>query len=225
MSLLSKATSFVKRFIPLHPDVLLDTTPPPSRVLACFKQPIGLKDFHVVTDDTISGSSTASFVYQSSKGTSFGRFQGTLSKRVRGNNEPVISGFAALQRVLFEPKINIHDYQYIDIKMRSDGRPYMFNLRLESVNPLDRYQGVLQTDSYDYNDKRNKNKNKNKEEEGWSIQRLNLQNLLLTINGRESTMQRKMDGYSKLMSIGLFTADGVDGSFCIDIADITLTAK
>jgi hypothetical protein len=214
MSFFNKIVHAAKGLVPLKPSALLDMTPAAPIKIASFLKDTAdplqsLNTWHIVTDAAIKGSSRATIKICEEHGIGqFARFEGKLTKRVQANNEPVLSGFAAAQRQLFEPHIELSEYAYVDITMRSDGRPYVLSLRVESMNPRERYQGVLAVDKAST----------------WTTQRLPLANLLLTFNGRQSTSQRAIDGYAKLMSVGIFTADGVDGPFRLDIANITLSA-
>jgi len=138
---------------------------------------------------------------------SFARFTGVLNKNVDGHQKKIRAGFAALQAVDdYSPQVPLGEMQQLQLRVRSDGRPYRINVRCDSFNPDDMYQGDM----------------KGLPPGEWTTLTLYLHNLVLTGRGRIRSSGRKLDGNEELRSIGFLLADEVDGPFQLDISSVTL---
>ena len=85
-------------------------------------------------------------------------------------------------------------------------RRFLLNLKVESFNPDDMYQGAFVLDPA----------------EGWTTLRLPLSDFMLTARGRHLESQRQLDGEILLQSVGLLAlADDERSDFCLDVASVT----
>ena len=107
-------------------------------------------------------------------------------------------------------------YNGLEIMCRSDGRPYSFNLKIESYIPDDLFQCFINIPPT--------------VEPGTEIcpttggkfDRVVLlfQHFIVTGGGRMRATQRELDNSVKIQAIGLTLMDGVDGEFQFDLARI-----
>lgn len=183
---------------------------------------INIVDDAVATDDdTKDGSLKPSFV-------PFVRWQGTLDTRVnkerREKQNIQRSGFCSI----VSPEFPVMDlggrYNGLEIMCRTDGRPYSFNLKVESYIPDDLYQcfiNVPATPSLRQAENGDDDAdNYYSTEESFDRVVLLFQHFVVTAGGKMRATQRELDNRIKIQSIGLTLMDGVDGPFCFDLARI-----
>ena len=199
-SIFSRLARLGRSLIPASPHELLGDAKP----VYLMTSPMLENEWRVVTDDSIKGTSKASFDGLVEGEVSFARFSGSLKKPVGDHNLKARSGFVALQKNHWDPPICLGDFNYLRVKIRSDGRPYLINLRVDSFNHEDLYQGSLLSLPGE-----------------WTSLNVPFSSFALTGRGRLRASQRKLDGDAELQNIGILLADS-NGPFCLDIKEISL---
>lgn len=148
----------------------------------------------------------------------YAMFYGSTSTRIPGNqgkysgdrgaNRKVVRlGFSACRAWIPWYMQNIHDFNKLEIMLRSDGRRYSVNINPKSFATDDLYQGYLECHPEDRNQ--------------WVVATIPLKDLVLLGRGRVKTYQRAFD-QGCIEAIGFSIADKQNGDYRLDIKQITL---
>ncbi|KAG2485660.1 hypothetical protein HYH03_015632 [Edaphochlamys debaryana] len=121
--LLRRAWRAVDRFLSV------DLTPEPITVYG-FTSQRDVAAWHVFTDATFGGMSSASFELSDSEKTAV--FSGTYSKEVHESSSLIRSGFCGINQVR-KRVLNLRPYDFLDLRVRGDGRTYLANVRLDQL--------------------------------------------------------------------------------------------
>ena len=204
--------SLLRSLRPSSPEALLSAASP--HVLFAADAPElreQLAEWQVVTDVDIGGTSKASFELVhlgdgdggDGGGGIAGRFSGSLLKPAAG-----VRGFCALKSPTWAPPRELGEVESIEVRARANGaeaRRFLLNLKVESFNPDDMYQGAFVLDPA----------------KGWTTLRLPLSEFALTARGRHLNNQRRPDGDLLLESVGLLAlADDERADFSIDVVSV-----
>ena len=148
----------------------------------------------------------------------FVRWNGKIDTRVDENSDVQRSGFCAIRSPEFP--FGGADlggrYNGLEITCRSDGRPYSFNLKVDTFIPDDVFQCFINIPpTIDPN-------SVVCPDTGGKFDRVVLlfQHFIVTAGGRMRATQRELDNSVRIQSIGFTLMDGVDGEFQFDLARI-----
>ena len=150
----------------------------------------------------------------------FVRWKGTLDTRVSKDskkNKVKRSGFCTILSPEF-PMGGVDlggRYNGLEIMCRSDGRPYSFNLKVESFIHDDLFQCFINIPA-------TTTTTTTKGEGGGKFDKVVLlfQHFIVTAGGRLRARQRYLDNSIKIQSIGMTLMDGTDGDFEFDLSRI-----
>lgn len=116
-----------------------------------FTTPETINECIVMSDKSIGGFSQSDLdIIPSSSSTPHARFHGSISTRLPPDQPKIQrSGFAGFRTPTQRPTIfgrsvwDIDPWQYLALRVKSDGRSYFLNLQTESVEPSDLHQHRL----------------------------------------------------------------------------------
>ena len=126
--------------------------PMAAYTLLDFRDPETVKDCKRICDSSLGGRSVCNLDYVPARGgePAHMRFHGAISTEIpRDNLELHRSGYAAWRNRDRPPTIfgrsvwNIDPYNYIGLRVKSDGRHYHVNLQTDTVEPTDIHQHRL----------------------------------------------------------------------------------
>jgi len=203
---------FVRALLPLSAEDLLASAPHVPLVQFSAPSDAAMSSLWRVTTDgsELGGASHATLeLVQEPSGEvpAFARFSGALSKVVGADQKRFRSGFAALRQSSdFDPPKPLGDMSHVRVILRTDGRPYVLNLKCDSYSHEDLYQSVMVVSPG-----------------SWHTLRIPLSEFRLTARGRLRECQRELDN-ARLQAVGVLLADEEDGPFCVDIASISAHA-
>ncbi|OEU13233.1 CIA30-domain-containing protein [Fragilariopsis cylindrus CCMP1102] len=151
----------------------------------------------------------------------FVRWKGTLDTRVSKDskkNKVRRSGFCTILSPEF-PMGGVDlggRYNGLEIMCRSDGRPYSFNLKVESFIHDDLFQCFINIPATTTTTTTTKG------EGGGKFDKVVLlfQHFIVTAGGRLRARQRYLDNSIKIQSMGVTLMDGTDGDFEFDLSRI-----
>lgn len=104
---------------------------PEVLVLYRFDKPAEVDEWHVTTDSVVGGYSTAELQTVVDNGKPCARFTGHTSLKTSG--EMVRSGFATFRSLDRQPMKELHNYEALQLSVKTDGRPYLFNVRCNNM--------------------------------------------------------------------------------------------
>lgn len=172
---------------------------------------------------------------------SFVRWAGNIDTRIGPKSRAKRSGFCAIRCPEF-PLGGIpvgEKYNALEVRCRTDGRAYTFNLKVQSYFPDDLYQSLITVQpeevrkEYERTSKsmtiEQEETRMNHEEvgpahpyDGFVSVVLPFRDFILTSYGRIKAQQRNLEGGVRIEHLGITLMDGKDGPFTFDLARIRL---
>mmetsp|Transcript_1688 Transcript_1688/g.2510 ORF Transcript_1688/g.2510 Transcript_1688/m.2510 type:complete len:223 (-) Transcript_1688:213-881(-) len=180
------------------------------------------KEWREGNDSDIGGMSNANMEVISEKDTRFLRWKGVLSNNVPANTRAVRSGYCAIQSPIFPfGGADLNEWDALRIKYRleksnEESRRCVVNLKVQSFFPDDLYSGYFPQKTIKTHPLK---PGPEKDSDGWEDVILPFEKFMLSSRGRMKEVQMSLDTV-KLEHMGFTMADGVDGDFQLDIANI-----
>jgi NADH dehydrogenase [ubiquinone] 1 alpha subcomplex assembly factor 1 len=179
-----------------------------------FDNPDAIDGCKVMTDQEMGGFTEAhlSYIPEENNEPSHGHFHGKISTELPKDAKVHRSGFAYWrtldpQMSLFGKSLfNVDPYQWLGLRVKSDGRRYFVNVQTESIIPTDIYQHRLYT---------------NKVGE-WETVYIRWNDFVRTNLGAVVEPQKDMLK-EKVRTVGIGLTDGLPGEFDLRIAEIWAT--
>lgn len=254
-------SSFDKTSLPLKPLTIIDFQRPDDAADARAVS-IGSKQqgWRISDDEVIGGFSCATLTLwnehskkisssSSTENLPFVRWTGNIDTRIGPKSRAKRSGFCAIRCPEF-PLGGIpvgEKYNALEIKCRTDGRAYTFNLKIQSYFPDDLYQSLItvqpeevlqeykrQNQPLSVAVDRDSNSSSSTDSVsttattgtsaggGFISVVLPFRDFVLTSYGRMKAQQRNLDGGIQIEHLGITLMDGKDGPFTFDLARIRL---
>lgn len=252
-------SSFDKTSLPLKPLTIIDFQRPDDAADARAVS-IGSKQqgWRISDDEVIGGFSRATLTLwnehskkisssSSTENLPFVRWTGNIDTRIGPKSRAKRSGFCAIRCPEF-PLGGIpvgEKYNALEIKCRTDGRAYTFNLKIQSYFPDDLYQSLItvqpeevlqeykrQNQPLSVAVDRDSNSSSSTDSvsttattsaaSGFISVVLPFRDFVLTSYGRMKAQQRNLDGGIQIEHLGITLMDGKDGPFTFDLARIRL---
>ena len=169
------------------------------------------------------------------EGGGFLKFTGTVSLECAPGKDLFRTGYCAMRSPMFEPALDLDVFEGLRMRVRTDGRAYSVNVKVDSIVDEDLYQGFVLVPSSFGDAKEGGDgggdtgveglEEEDEEDEGnapWVEVELPFRNLILTYGGSPKVEQRKLERGDKvrLQSIGITIADGVEGDFRFDLQEV-----
>lgn len=172
---------------------------PDELVLHRFEKPYDLMQWSITTDEVVGGFSTARLRRVVDNGRSCALFTGKISLKTSG--EMVRSGFATFRSLDRQPIKELHNYEALQLSVKTDGRPYLFNVRCNNMTEHLFQARVLVP------------------KDRWCTIAIPFEKLALTHRGAIVTQHASID-QSTIDGFGLLIADGQDGPFRFELETI-----
>eukprot|EP00053_Salpingoeca_punica_P011161 m.99837 g.99837 ORF g.99837 m.99837 type:complete len:246 (-) comp15604_c1_seq1:913-1650(-) len=179
-----------------------------KQVLHRFDNQAALDSWMVNTDKAIGGYSQGSLSYNPNSQSAV--FKGVLSTKLPANSRVKQSGFC-LARSLPLPSTllgnrfyDLQEFSGLELQLRGDGRNYILSVQTDSMQPEDLFQAFIYTKGGPH----------------WQRVQIPFQDFLLTNMGFVQNEQTLMNT-SKIKTIGLLLADGIDGPFQLELQEIS----
>lgn len=118
--------------------------PTEPKLLFSFNTPHDINSWHVLCDRDVGGFSNATFTLKNGVGV----FEGTLDTRTNPLLETMRkSGYAAIKSPEFEPLLDLGGYTGLELRVRTDARIYVAQLKNARLSEDDLFQTVLPVQS------------------------------------------------------------------------------
>lgn len=178
-----------------------DLAPVHQQTLYQFAHADDLARFMVTTDTVLGGKSSASLALRRYKHFSAAVFSGVIDYAKAGEAADVPSrgGFAAVRSRPEERSRDLAGFTAVEMRIKSDGRPYIFNVKCADFSAEHLWQMRMVTPP-----------------STWATVAIPFHELMMTRRGRVEMDQQEISR-DAISGIGILLADGADGPFKLEV--------
>lgn len=162
-----------------------------------FSHEFDVDRFQITTDAVLGGSTRASFSLKKYDAFQAGVFEGIVD--YHDDNPNTRGGFAALRTKADDKIRDLHTCAALELRVKTDGRPYILNVKSSDMNPDQLWQMRLQAPAW-----------------RWTTLACPFHELVLTRRGNTEVTQVPLKT-NTISGIGILLADGKNGPFRFEV--------